>query len=80
MCSCVMASTPKCLIFGQSLIKRLAEKQIADLWIFKTNLGLEQCSVTLKGFGCLNFGLTNLRAKHTFYVIVDSVFKGNNYD
>ena len=75
-----MASIPKCLIFGHSFIKRLAEKQVADPWIFKTNLGLEQCSVTLKGFGGLNFGLKNLRAKQKFYAIVDDVFKCNTYD
>ena len=80
MCSCVMSSTPKCLIFGHCFIKRLAEKQVADPWIFKTNLGLEQCSVTLKGFGGLNFGLKNSRVKQKFYAIVDNVLKCNNYD
>ena len=41
----------------------------------KTKLGLEQCSVTLEGFGGLKFGFKNLRAKHKFYAIVDHLFK-----
>ena len=60
------------IVIGQVLSKKLAEKQVADPLIFKTNLGLEQCKVILKGFGGLNFGLKNSRVKQKFYAIVDN--------
>ena len=61
-------------------VRRLKNKQHTDLWKFKSNLGLEQCNITLKGFRGLNFGLTNLEAKKKFYSIVDSVFRCSRYD
>ena len=75
-----MADKPKCLVFEHSFVRRLKNKQHRDPLKFKSNLGLEQCNVTLKGFEGLNFGLTNLEEKEKFYSIVDSVFCCSRYD
>ena len=49
----VMEHLPNVLVFGHSFIKRLERKTQTDQNSLKSDFGLKQCIVTLKGYGGL---------------------------
>lgn len=75
-----MEHLPNVLVFGHSFIKRLETKTQTDQNSLKSDFGLKQCIVTLKGYGGLNFGLEDQRKERKFYDIVDNVFRCHTFD
>lgn len=75
-----MEHLPNVLVFGHSFIKRIERKIQTDQNSLKGDFGLEQCKVTLKGYGGLNFGLEDQRKERQLYDIVDNLFRCHTFD